>query len=427
MRYFEGSSNGGALDDVADAIEPDDERTQVPMKRARVLIVADDPDTVVRLGAACGASASRVDHAFHTGGVLASFERGVDFAIVDLGMRSTDSVEMLRELASEADEFPPMVVLTERDADPRLKLIRSLGYRVLGGLDASSMHALELVTRTLGPTPDRETPRDYVFPVDECLQAVAAGQLFLAYQPQIRLEDGAVVGVEALVRWAHPRGRVVGPLSFVPALESSGHAASLSRFVLSRALQETARLRRGAMSMRVAVNISAAELADPQFVDTVVEALQVSGTRARDVCLEITESRLVPNDPVTAESLVRLRLLGVGLALDDFGTGFSTLAEMRRVPLSEIKLDQSYVRDMGRSSDARAIVEGVLRMADGMGAHVVAEGVEDAEVCSMLRRLGCATAQGFHFAKPMPAEALAAWLVARELMPSPYPSALLPV
>ena len=229
--------------------------------------------------------------------------------------------------------------------------------------------------------------------------AVETDELVLHYQPRIDLRSLRPVGVEALVRWQHPRRGILAPGEFIELAEVSGTIAALTRIVTERATADMAALRPGS-PCTVNVNLSARNLHDPLLVDWVVDLLQRSGYPPTSLCFELTEAQLAEDPSQTLEVLHRLRLLGVRLSVDDFGTGYSSVAYLRELPVDEVKIDSGFMS--GLSAGDSTLVRSVIDLGHNLGLHVVAEGVEDRASLDALRALGCDSAQGFHLAPPMP-------------------------
>ena len=252
------------------------------------------------------------------------------------------------------------------------------------------------------------------------LPAALAGEtLHVEYQPVVDLRTGAVVGVEALARWTHPQLGVVPPSSFVGVAEMTGVAPELDHWVVQKALQDMARLRgAGAVppDAYLAVNLSATNLTDPYLFDHLVTWTERSGLPADLLVLEITETAIMDDPRLAARLLRRAREHGYRVAMDDFGTGYSSLAHLRDLPISAMKIDRSFVADIGRQPDALVIVAWIIDLARALGVAVVAEGVETEEQAALLRGLGCRTAQGWLWGPAVPATAL---LGGRESMTSP--------
>jgi diguanylate cyclase (GGDEF)-like protein len=247
--------------------------------------------------------------------------------------------------------------------------------------------------------------------LSELKSAITDGALTVYFQPKVRLRDGAVVGAEALVRWLHPTRGLVPPDDFIPIAEHSGLIGPLTHTVLRQALDWCERWRRAGWDLGVAVNVSPRSLLDPTFVDEVARALAVVAVPASAVTLEITESSLMADPERAIDALERLRGLGLRLAIDDLGTGYSSLSYLQRLPVTEIKIDRSFLRpDEVHREGSHAIVAAVVELGQRLGRDVVAEGVEDEATWETLQGLGCDAAQGYWISRPVPGEQVLPWL-----------------
>ena len=243
--------------------------------------------------------------------------------------------------------------------------------------------------------------------------AIDNDELRVAYQPIIELSTGAVVGVEALVRWQHQLLGVIRPDEFIPLAEEVGLVVAVDTWVLQTACRQgRAWTDAGLPVLRVSVNVSGRHLQHPRMADTVIEALRDAGIEPSQLELEVTESVAVDEVGDSREKLDGLRRLGVSVAIDDFGTGYSMLSRLRQFPLDTLKIDRSFVNEIVDADDEAPIVAATIAMAHSLGLRVVAEGVETEAQLSFLRSHGCDLAQGYLLGRPMPADALAALLVA---------------
>ena len=235
------------------------------------------------------------------------------------------------------------------------------------------------------------------------------------YQPQVELATGAVVGFEALVRWDHPQRGTIPPAQFVPLAEETGLIVPLGRWVLEEACRQAKRWhdeRPQDPPTKIGVNLSAREFQRPDLAEAVAEVLGETGLAPRGLDLEITESLAMEDTNRTVDALQALKDLGVGLSIDDFGTGHSSLSYLRRFPVDNLKMDKSFVDDLGHGREDTALVSTTIGLAHAFALKVVAEGVETAEQLERLRDLGCDLAQGYHFSKPLPSGAASALLAA---------------
>ncbi|MGB8650983.1 MAG: EAL domain-containing protein [Mycobacteriales bacterium] len=244
----------------------------------------------------------------------------------------------------------------------------------------------------------------------ELRRALETDELELHFQPKADLASARVVGVEALVRWRHPERGLVPPDEFVPLAERSGLITPLTAWVMDAALAQAARWRARGWELCMAVNITVKDLCGDELVDVVAEGLRRYGVPAASLQLEVTEGSLFFDSARARTTLRRLETLGVSLSLDDFGTGWSSLVQLRQLPVSEIKVDRSFVSRMDSDPRDLAIVSSVIDLARGLGMRVVAEGVEDDATWCRLVQLGCDRAQGWWLSRALPADELSPWL-----------------
>ncbi len=253
---------------------------------------------------------------------------------------------------------------------------------------------------------------------EELRHGLATGELHPAYQPIVSLDTLATTAVEALARWTHPQRGAVPPTVFIPIAEETGLIAPLGRLMLARATQQVAAWRASAETsgLVMSVNLSPRQLADPHVADRVAELLAARQLPASALTLEITESALMDDPDLAAQTLTRLRNLGVGISVDDFGTGYSSLSYLRRFPVTSVKIDRTFVDSLGLTRDDDAMVAGIVNLAHTLGLKVVAEGVENEAQLRTLTELGCDYAQGYLFSRPLPAEELTPLLAANASM-----------
>jgi diguanylate cyclase (GGDEF)-like protein len=245
--------------------------------------------------------------------------------------------------------------------------------------------------------------------IGDLRHAAERGELRVEYQPKIDLASGRVVHAEALLRWTHPELGVIAPDEFVPLAEHSGIVHALTQFVLESALAENARWRAGGLDLGIAVNLSALDLLDAALPEFLERALREHRVPAGRLILEVTESALMRDVEYAVRVLQRLHGAGVRLSIDDFGTGHSSLAQLKRLPVDELKIDKSFVMRLASGSDDDVIVRSTIELGHNMGLTVIAEGVENEEGLALLRSYRCDMAQGFWFSRPMPGPDLPGW------------------
>ncbi|HAT30946.1 MAG TPA: GGDEF domain-containing protein [Janthinobacterium sp.] len=244
----------------------------------------------------------------------------------------------------------------------------------------------------------------------ELRNAVEREELRLHVQPKITLGDGAVVGVEALVRWQHPERGMVFPDDFIPFAEQTGFIRVLTRWVLEKSAALCQEMAARGVHLKFSVNLSTRDLLDQDLPAKFADILARYQLQASSFCLEITESAIM-DDPVRAQhTLERLHAMGVDLSIDDFGTGYSSLAYLKRLPVDELKIDKSFVLNMERDAGDTKIVRSTIDLGHNMGLRVVAEGIESEAVWRLLAELGCDQGQGYFMSRPIPAHQLADWL-----------------
>lgn len=262
------------------------------------------------------------------------------------------------------------------------------------------------------PELDRNSPSRLAL-FGELRRGLDRGELELHYQPKVCLADGSPAGVEALVRWQHPVRGMLTPEAFMPVVQQSYLMREVTAYVIDTALAQAALWRHGGLDIQVSLNISGRDLLDNGLADLVARGLSAHRLPPSALLLEIDE-RVLTSEPAhavaTAEALAQL---GVGLSLDDFGTGYSSLVRLKRLPVTEVKIDSSFVSRIRHSSDDEVVVKSILDLAAALGITSVAEGVESAEEAQTLRAMGCVAAQGWHFARPMNAVSATAWLTER--------------
>ncbi|GMA14320.1 bifunctional diguanylate cyclase/phosphodiesterase (plasmid) [Deinococcus metallilatus] len=356
---------------------------------------------------------------FGTGGAMTARISGDEFVVVLSDLGREEAVRAARMLLRQL--CAPLVL---RGAV--MNITASVGISVFpeDGQDAGTLlrHADVAMyqvkstgkngVRPYTPDVDAEVERRKLLERD-LQNALGYGEFHLEYQGVYDLCDGRLVKVEALLRWRHPQLGLVSPAQFIPLAESSGAIVPIGTWVLREACAQLRRWhQRTGQVFRLAVNVAPLQVAQPDFVNMVEAALADAGVPADQLELELTEGAVLGNFGAVQQTLCALQRLGVTLAIDDFGTGYSSLSYLRDLPISTIKIDRSFVRDLGSPRRtpqyALALIEAILTIAQTLDLEVVAEGIETHAQLAMVRALGCQLGQGFYFARPMPPHELEA-------------------
>lgn len=291
-----------------------------------------------------------------------------------------------------------LVMMPAHGDEPDLLLRRA-------GLAAREAARRDLPTKVYSGVTERQNPLQLTM-VAELRRAMERNELTLHYQPKVDIRSGKMLAVEALVRWIHPDKGMIPPAQFIPLAEQTGLIRQMTFSIIETAVrQQTAWLARG-LQTPIAVNLAARSLADPQFVPRFSEILARHGSPADLIDLEITESSLIDDPEGARRTLLGLRDLGCRIYIDDFGTGYSSLSYLVNLPVHALKIDRSFIIEMGKNQGAYLVVASVISMAQSLGLRVVAEGVETTEDIDRLRELGCDEGQGYLYCRPQPADRL---------------------
>jgi EAL domain-containing protein (putative c-di-GMP-specific phosphodiesterase class I) len=329
-------------------------------------------------------------------------------------MPGMDGIEFLQTL--NASPYRGSVILLSGES---LRVMHSV-QKLLGGSQLTILGALEkpaardaLLELLQCWRPPGEPVEKRAHPAvcaSELHEANRLQQWVLHYQPQVNLRTGALVGMEALVRWDHPEYGLIYPDHFIGLAEECGAIDELTLWVVREALIQRAFWQAQGLSVQMAINLSIASLRSPDLWRRLTALAHKAGVAPQDVTLEVTESRIVASSAVALENLVRLRLAHFTISIDDFGTGHSSLSQLRDVPFNELKIDRGFVSGARNNQIIRPMLEGSLGIAKRMGMESVAEGVETLSDWNLLRELGCDLAQGYFIGKPMDGNRTWEWL-----------------
>ncbi len=391
------------------------------MNNLRFLVVDDDEFTrkvlvahLRRLGAGGVVTAENGELA------ATALETQGPFQVVlsDLMMPEMDGVQFLDRLAGHHPR--PALILMSSAGAKVLSTVESLArgrkLKVLGSIGKPVTVATldTLLQQLFAPAPAVRPPPPAQSPVTvddlDLAEAIRAEQIGVHVQPQVEFRSGKLVSVEALARWSHPALGAISPERFIPLAESSGLIVPLTELVCRKALTACGAWNRAGLRISIGLNYSFATLDNPDLPDQIARLAASHGVAPEQVVIELTESSVARDADRALGILTRMRLRDMALSIDDFGTGYSSLQQLKQIPFSELKIDQSFVSSVTYDAESRSIVESNIRLARDLGLRTVAEGVETAEDYALLKALGCDIAQGYYIARPMPPDELLAWV-----------------
>jgi EAL domain-containing protein (putative c-di-GMP-specific phosphodiesterase class I) len=387
-----------------------------------ILLLDDDPFVLEFLANTLrGMDYSELTTATHASEALLKVEcnpSSADVIVCDLSMPGIDGIAFLQAL----NEIPfhgsviLLSVASAREMHSVQRLLSGSGFAILGTLTKpAARNALRVLLETWPPPP--RTLLAVPLACHSALDLRAANraqQWVLHYQPQVDLRTGALAGIEALIRWNHPRHGLVYPVSFIAAAEKCGAIHAMTEWVVRNALVQQRVWHDAGLSARMSINISADVLHTAASFARLNALVGQPCVMPKTVTFELTERRLTTHSSVALANLVRLRLQHFSLSIDDFGIGHSSLGQLRDVPFDELKIDRGFVTGARENRIVRPILEGSLEIARRMGMTSVAEGVESEDDWRLVRELGCDRAQGYFIGRPMPPEGFWDWLVGWE-------------
>jgi diguanylate cyclase (GGDEF)-like protein len=358
---------------------------------------------------------------------------GDQFAVLVNGVSETTSVLELAEVIHREFDTPfsadavslalgaslGVAFYPEHASSAELLLQRADAAGYMARLDGSGIEVYAAES-------DPYAPRRLALAAD-LREALAAGEVDVYFQPKVSLVDSTVVGAEALVRWTHPRLGPLSPDQFIPAAEHTGVIRALTLYVVERGVRECRRWRDEGFDLTVSVNLSARNLFDSHLVEDIGRLVDEAGVPASSVTLELTESTVMGSSRRSMDVLEGLHELGVGISVDDFGTGYSSLSHLRQLPVTELKVDKSFVQTMTTDEHDAVIVRALVDLGRSLGLHTVAEGVESTEAYELLKEMGCAEAQGYLLSRPLPPDQLQRWFERQTVRPLVRPAGVVPL
>ena len=385
------------------------------MKKLKLLVVDDDVDfakIIKNIAVGVGMDVVLTDDSREFSSL---YTDDLDIVVLDVFMPEIDGIELLRFLSSKNSRAS--IVLMSGGDKGMLHSVQELALErkltVLGALQKPfSVNDLEDVFAKHVSRPQPNVSNLAAMPTMVDLQrAIERGELFVDYQPQIKMEDASVVGVEALVRWRHPTLGVIPPNLFIPMAEEGDLIEAISMIVTKTAISQQSQWRKAGLDLCMSINISPKNLMDLALPEKMMSCALESGGEIDRIMFELTETALLSDVAGSIDVLSRLRMKNFKLSIDDFGTGYSSLQQLVRVPFTELKTDQSFVQKIVSDEECKTIAEISILLAHKLGMNVVAEGIEYEEEWEILKEMGCDIGQGYWVGRPMPTDEIKEWIV----------------
>jgi len=384
------------------------------MNKLKLLIIDDEIDFAMFVADVADDMGFEVISAHDPKEFANLYSEDISIIILDLFMPGIDGIEILRHLV-EYNSSASIIFMSGKDSSvlqSAQKIAEQQGVNVLGLL--SKPFLAEQLENVLGKYVSRapiKEARTFVRPsANEIRTAIEKKELHVVYQPQIRIADRTVIGVEALVRWNHPLRGMIPPDIFVPIAEENELVGEITSFVTNTSIQQQADWLKAGTDLRMSINISPKILDDLDMPEKLAACAIDVGANIQNIVFEVTETALMSDVVRYMDILTRLRMKGFSLSIDDFGTGYSSLQQLVRVPFNELKIDRSFINKINSDKEFKAISEISILLAHKLGMTVVAEGIEDESVWETLKELGCDEGQGYWMAKPMLADEIETWM-----------------
>ena len=381
---------------------------------ATLLIYENDENIIALLSEA----AQALNFIFYVARNFSEFKRRYDESItivhLELAMPENDGIEVLRYLRDFGSTAGVIISSGEQDNIHKAgsRLAQAYQLRLMGELQKpyAKDDVLAILENEIPNPLKKRTRRETNFTRNDVRRCIAKDEILVMYQPKIDIESLQFVSAEALVRWRHPEYGILGPGAFLPLVEELDMIGTMTTLIVEKAFSQIVKWGKLGILPNIAINLSARSFSDINLPEQLVSIANKYNISTKRITLEITESWKTHDTTSALDILTRLRLKGFMLSIDDFGTGFSSMTQLKQIPFTELKLDQSFVRGAQHDKQARIIVETCIELGHRLGLHVVAEGVEKQSDWDLVTELGCDEVQGYFVARPMPGSNIPAWL-----------------
>jgi len=345
-----------------------------------------------------------------------------DIIILDIKMPKMDGVEILRQLALKKCQAK-VILISGFDTGvlhSTAMLANELGLNIVAQISKPAQpQQIQSILRNIKAEQDNvlkslktdmSKVNKFCFSKAEIQDALNNNQLVLFYQPQISLKSKKLIGLEALARWKHPKYGIIYPNDFIPLIQKYQLLEVLTDKVIRLAIEQEKLFKSYGYNFIVSINISASNVTSLTLPETMEDLINNTGLQPSMICFEVTESELMGELISSMDTLTRMRIKGFKLSIDDFGTGYSSLLQLYRIPFNELKIDQSFIKNLMVSPESKIIVDTCITLAHKLGMSVVAEGIEDRETLAELTKMGCDVGQGYHLCRPIPISDLLYWI-----------------
>jgi EAL domain-containing protein (putative c-di-GMP-specific phosphodiesterase class I)/FixJ family two-component response regulator len=383
------------------------------MNKLKLLVVDDEPDFAEFVAEVAQGMDFDVIFTDNPTEFATLYHPDLNIIVLDLFMPNIDGIELLRFL-SECESNASIIFMSGKDKGvlhSAQEIAIEQGMNVLGVLSKPFLvkQLEEVLTKYVEYTPVQTTHFSQPPSVSDIQSAIENEEFFMMYQPQINMVNRDVIGVEALVRWKHPLRGLIPPGVFIPIAEENNLMKEISLFVTNTAIRQQANWLKLGMNLRMSINISPKNLDDLLLPEKLASCANEMGASISNIMIEVTETALMSDVVRYMDILTRLKMKGFNLSIDDFGTGYSSLKQLVRAPFNELKIDQTFIKNLDSDEECKTITEISILLAHQLGMKVVAEGIETETVWNILQELGCDEGQGYCIGKPMLPEQILAW------------------